>query len=288
MTRARAGWPRRAAQDGAAGRLDRHRGRGARQEPHHPVRQGPRDPDPSPDARLVASLPTGRAVAATGRPGPPGPRGSWHGRRLLRRAGGRAPRDAGRGPPPDPGRASARTSSPTISSRTGRTEALRRLRDPARAGRTIAEALLDQRALAGIGNVYKSEVLYLERVDPWRPVGEIDDATLGRLVDTAHRLLVLNADPRHGPERVTTGRAPAAAGQALWVYGRAGRPCRRCGALIRRRAQGTRDCPAHLLVPALPACRMTVAGARGGHTARTGAAGTRAWRRSGDGRRVTG
>ena len=49
----------------------------------------------------------------------------------------------------------------------GAAEALRRLRDPARAGQAIAEALVDQRALAGIGNVYKSEVLFIERVDPW-------------------------------------------------------------------------------------------------------------------------
>ena len=53
----------------------------------------------------------------------------------------------------------------------GATEAVRRLRDPARAGRAIGEALLDQRALAGIGNVYKSEVLFIERVDPWAAVG---------------------------------------------------------------------------------------------------------------------
>ncbi len=120
----------------------------------------------------------------------------------------------------------------------GRAEALRRLRDPARADRPIAEILLDQRALAGIGNVYKSEVLFLGRVDPWQRVGEVGDETLERLVDDARRLLALNADRRRRPERVTTGRDRAAGGQALWVYDRAGRPCRRCGTLIRRRAQG--------------------------------------------------
>jgi endonuclease-8 len=121
----------------------------------------------------------------------------------------------------------------------GAAEALRRLRDPARAGRSIAEALLDQRALAGIGNVYKSEVLFIERVDPWAPVGELDDETVARLIATGRRLLVANADRSHGPERVTTGGDRAAAGQPLWVYGRAGRPCRRCGTLIERRRQGT-------------------------------------------------
>ena len=118
-------------------------------------------------------------------------------------------------------------------------EALRRLRDPGRADRTIGEALLDQRALAGIGNVYKSEVLFLERVDPWARVGALPDATLAALVATARRLLVANADRRAGPERITTDRARAAAGAPVWVYDRAGRPCRRCGTPIERRRQGT-------------------------------------------------
>jgi endonuclease-8 len=128
----------------------------------------------------------------------------------------------------------------------GAAEALRRLRDPVRADRAIAEALLDQRALAGIGNVYKNEVLFIERVDPWARVRDLDDATLGRLIATARRLLVANADRgarvgrRTGrAERVTTGGDRAAAGQSLWVYGRAGRPCRRCGTPIERRRQGT-------------------------------------------------
>ena len=73
-------------------------------------------------------------------------------------------------------------------------EAIRRLRDPSRAGFDIAAALLDQRALAGIGNVYKSEVLWIERVSPFVRVGSVDDETLARLVGTARRLLVANAD----------------------------------------------------------------------------------------------
>lgn len=121
----------------------------------------------------------------------------------------------------------------------GAAEALRRLRDPVRADRSIAEALLDQRALAGIGNVYKSEVLFIERIDPWARVGGLPDEILARLVATARRLLVINADRRAGAERVTTGGDPAAAGQPLWVYGRAGRPCRRCGSLIERHRQGS-------------------------------------------------
>ena len=130
-------------------------------------------------------------------------------------------------------------------------EALRRLRDPARAETAIAEALVDQRALAGIGNVYKSEVLWIERVSPFAPVAELDDATLARLVATARRLLLANADRAGGAERVTTGSDRRAAGP-LYVYGRAGRPCRRCGTPDRERPTGPRSPADDLLVPGLP------------------------------------
>jgi endonuclease-8 len=120
-------------------------------------------------------------------------------------------------------------------------EAQRRLRDPSRAAMEIGVALLDQRALAGIGNVVKSETLFMEGVDPFARVGDLDDATLDRLVVTARRILVESAARRRGPERVTTTdpatHRPLAPGP-LWVYRRAGRPCRRCGTLIRSVAQG--------------------------------------------------
>jgi endonuclease-8 len=121
-------------------------------------------------------------------------------------------------------------------------EVRRRLRAPERAAMEIGPALLDQRALAGIGNVVKSEALYMERVDPFARVADLDDATLDRLVVTARRILVESAGRRRGPERVTTldpvTRRPLAPGP-LWVYRRAGRPCRRCGAIIRAAQQGT-------------------------------------------------
>jgi endonuclease-8 len=120
-------------------------------------------------------------------------------------------------------------------------EALRRLRDGSRAASPIAEALVDQQALAGIGNVYKSEILWLERVAPSALVADLDDATLARLVATARRLLLANADRGGGPERVTTGDDRGAVGP-LYVYGRAGRPCRRCGTPISSARQG-RDLP---------------------------------------------
>ena len=102
-------------------------------------------------------------------------------------------------------------------------EALRRLRDPARADRSIAEALLDQRALAGIGNEVKCQVLWEAKVSPWRSVRDTDDDTLGRLIGRAREIL------RDG---AATGRRPRD------VYRRAGRPCPRCGTLIRVEHQG--------------------------------------------------
>jgi len=109
-------------------------------------------------------------------------------------------------------------------------EAERRLRaDPSR---PVGEALLDQRNLAGIGNVYKAETLFLRGVNPWRPVGEVAD--LPALVGLAQRLLEANKE-QFG--QVTTGSRRR--GEETWVYGRAGRPCRRCGTPVRRADQGS-------------------------------------------------
>ena len=116
-------------------------------------------------------------------------------------------------------------------------EALRRLRDPAGQGRSIAEALLDQRAVAGIGNVYKNETLWVEAIDPFAPVATLDDGALDRLLTTARGLMLANVRSSSGPERTTTGSRRRGDGR-LWVYGRAGRPCRRCRTLIRVRRHG--------------------------------------------------
>ena len=109
-------------------------------------------------------------------------------------------------------------------------EARRRLRSSAAARRSIAEGLLDQRALAGIGNVYKNEVLFSERVDPFAAVDALDDATVDALILAARRLMRANLG---FADRRTTNGDRTAGGQRLWVYGRAGRPCRRCGTLIK-------------------------------------------------------
>lgn len=110
-------------------------------------------------------------------------------------------------------------------------EALARLR--ARSSEQLGNALLDQRAVAGIGNVYKSEVAFLERLDPWAAVAAFDDDELAAALGTARRLLEANT---RGGSRVTT--ASRVRGSELWAYGRSGRPCRRCGTLIRSARQG--------------------------------------------------
>jgi len=114
-------------------------------------------------------------------------------------------------------------------------EAVRRLQ--ARGDMTIAEALLDQRALAGIGNVFKSEVLFEGGVGPFTKVSAIEADRLSALVDIARRQLAANVGASAGGHgRRTTGRLAVAEG--LWVYGRGGRPCRRCGTPISFARQG--------------------------------------------------
>ena len=87
----------------------------------------------------------------------------------------------------------------------------------------IAEALLDQHAVAGIGNIFKSESLFLARVNPFVRVGALSRDEVSRVVDAARRLM-----------RASVVERPA----RFSVYGRAGRPCRRCGTLISGKQQG--------------------------------------------------
>lgn len=110
-------------------------------------------------------------------------------------------------------------------------EALHRLRE--RDNEELGNALLDQRAVAGIGNVYKSEVAFLRALDPWAAIRTLDDDELLGALRAARRLLRANT---RGGARVTTGSGTR--GEGLWVYGRAGRPCRRCGTPIRQGRQG--------------------------------------------------
>jgi endonuclease-8 len=110
-------------------------------------------------------------------------------------------------------------------------EALRRVsQDP---DRPTAEAIMDQRNMAGIGNVYKSEVLYLRGVNPWTPVSKVAD--LPAMIKLAHRLLNANRDRFN---RTTTGNTRR--GETTHVYGRRGKPCRRCGTPVRVAEQDDR------------------------------------------------
>ncbi|MEV7526049.1 DNA-formamidopyrimidine glycosylase family protein [Streptomyces sp. NPDC091371] len=116
------------------------------------------------------------------------------------------------------------------------------LSDPAR---PLGEALLDQRNLAGIGNVYKAELCFLAQVTPWTPVGALPDpeATLPRLTAAAHRLLAANAGDTPRRRNTTGSRRP---GQDLFVYGRTHAPCLRCGTPVREAPQDDRPtywCP---------------------------------------------
>ncbi|TQS44828.1 Fpg/Nei family DNA glycosylase [Cryptosporangium phraense] len=102
-------------------------------------------------------------------------------------------------------------------------EAVRRLRTNPQ--RPIGLALLDQRNLAGIGNLYRAEVLFLRGVHPETPTGEVAD--LPAMMTIAHRLLYAN---RERVEQSTTGSLIR--GQERYAYGRRGRPCLRCGTRI--------------------------------------------------------
>ena len=108
-------------------------------------------------------------------------------------------------------------------------EAVRRL--GAEPDREIGPALLDQRNLAGVGNLYKTEVCFLVGVSPWTAVRDVD---LVEVVDRCRRLLDLN---KAHTWQTTTGNNRR--GQDHWVFERQRRPCRRCGTTIRSAEQGT-------------------------------------------------
>jgi endonuclease VIII len=109
--------------------------------------------------------------------------------------------------------------------------------------REVAEAIVDQRVLAGIGNIYKCEGCWSARVDPWRRLADLDDEELRRLVIEVAALM------RYGVE---TGRTPRSA------YRRAGQACPRCGERIQARGQGDANrttywCPSCQASPTLGA-----------------------------------
>ena len=116
------------------------------------------------------------------------------------------------------------------------------LRARAAGAATIGELLLDQRVCSGIGNIYKCESLWIERLDPWMPPANLDDKSLRRLYLTARDLMRRSLLAPVGRQRHA-------------VHARGGRPCPRCGTPIRIRAQGrearlTYFCPRCQSVPA--------------------------------------
>ena len=100
--------------------------------------------------------------------------------------------------------------------------------------RAIGLALLDQRVMAGLGNVYRNELCFLRGILPTRPVAGVPD--LPGLIALAHRVILANRDRA---ERATTGDLRR--GQRAWVHGREHQPCRRCGTAIRQGALGDSD-----------------------------------------------
>lgn len=105
----------------------------------------------------------------------------------------------------------------------------------------IADVLLNQRVMAGVGNVFKSEILFVARIHPWTPVRALSDDSLHRIIRIALRQLRTNVTSRDrtlapAPGRRTTGSLHP--GKGLWVYGRVGDPCRECGTAITLDKQG--------------------------------------------------
>lgn len=122
-------------------------------------------------------------------------------------------------------------------------EAVRRIR--ARPDEEIANVILNQRVVSGIGNEYKSELLFMSGINPFTVVSALDDLRLAKLLRTARKVMLANIR-KHSPARITSFRLNPAEKQ--YVYGRGGKPCLRCGTPIRyakqgRDARGTYWCP---------------------------------------------
>lgn len=116
-------------------------------------------------------------------------------------------------------------------------EALRRVR--AHDDREIADVLLNQRVVAGIGNIYKCETLFLCGVNPFARVGSVSDETVRKLMRTARKYLQANVAKRSGGIVTYAGfQRERGEGGRHYAYGRARRPCRKCGTPIRLEAQG--------------------------------------------------
>jgi endonuclease-8 len=120
-----------------------------------------------------------------------------------------------------------------------RDEVLRRVRAQARDA--IGDVLLNQRVVSGIGNVLKSETLFVSGVDPFIAAGDLPEAAVARVIDVARELLAANVLDRSHTLSPAIGRRTTRSldpNARLWVYGRGGKPCRKCGAPIQSRKTG--------------------------------------------------
>ena len=112
---------------------------------------------------------------------------------------------------------------------------LARLRKPRRAASPVGEVLLDQRVAAGIGNVFKCEVLFLAHVDPWAKVSSLQDDVLRRMYEQSRDLMQQSVA---NGMRITVPAEIRKRGERNWVYGRTGARCFRCGTTITSKRQG--------------------------------------------------
>ena len=112
-------------------------------------------------------------------------------------------------------------------------EALRRIRE--RPSEEIADVILNQRVVSGIGNEYKSELLFMARIHPFRKVADVTGEELRQLLQLARKVMVANVEMRSGARITTFSLNPA---ETQYVYGRGGKPCRRCGTPVEYAKQG--------------------------------------------------
>lgn len=130
-----------------------------------------------------------------------------------------------------------------------REEALARLR--ADGSVDLGDALIDQTKMAGLGNVYRSEICFLKGVHPLTPAGAVDD--LEGVVDLSRRIIMAN---RTTGRQVTTGDKRR--GRSRWVYGRAGEPCRRCGTpIVKTGSRGAGNGTGERVVYFCPSCQAS-------------------------------
>ena len=115
--------------------------------------------------------------------------------------------------------------------------AVRRAIQPGNAGREIGDLIMDQRIASGVGNVYKSEVLFECRVHPRTIMQRLSPDDVRAIYEKAAHLMRLNLLTRRRTS-IPLKRRPEASSQKLWVYRRSGKPCLDCGTVIERILQG--------------------------------------------------